>query len=275
MRRHSLKQTKETKNLKYRYGITTEEKKEKIKNQGSVCAICREQFKNGLNTHVDHCHNTNKIRGILCANCNRGLGKFKDSPELLRFAALYIEYHAKQNQPTPIPIRSHQEGQDNAPHGNVHGARIGQDCDGAHHHIGGTEGGNPHRGTQASGGVGMGSGVSEVGTSMSSKGSESDWYAKAKADCIGKFVEYLCDESRELGMAIRAEQGVRLPNHRRELEIQGSVDEKVQSTEEAPKEFQEEADIDWNAVAARFTRPMESDWYTGFGSEVGDKPNKV
>ena len=110
---------------------------------------------------------------------------------------------------------------------------------------------------------------------MSSKSSESDWYAKAKADCIGKFVEYICDQSGKLGMAVRAEQDIRLPHHRREQQVQGPVNEAIQSTEEAPKKLQEEVDIDWDAVAARFTRPMEPDWYTGFGSEAGDKPDKV
>jgi hypothetical protein len=114
-----------------------------------------------------------------------------------------------------------------------------------------------------------------MGAFMSSESSKDHGYAKAKADCIREFVKYIFDESRKLGLVVRAGENVRLPNHRRELEVQGPIDEKVQSTKEAPKEFQEEADIDWNAVAARFTRPMESDWYTGFGPETGDKPDKV
>jgi hypothetical protein len=39
---------------------------------------------------VDHCHKTNIIRGMLCNHCNRGLGHFKDDPELLEFARIYL-----------------------------------------------------------------------------------------------------------------------------------------------------------------------------------------
>lgn len=53
----------------------------------SECIIC------GLETNVvvDHNHNTGDVRGGLCVNCNIGLGHFKDNPELLRLAALYLE----------------------------------------------------------------------------------------------------------------------------------------------------------------------------------------
>ena len=50
------------------------------------CVIC------GVETKlvVDHCHKTNKIRGILCNKCNNGLGLFNDDPELLEYARIYI-----------------------------------------------------------------------------------------------------------------------------------------------------------------------------------------
>jgi len=275
MWRHSLKQTRETYNLRHRYGIEAQQKNDIISKQNNVCAICREPFKNKLDTNVDHCHTTKKLRGVLCRLCNTGLGKFKDSPELLRFAALYIEYHVKQNQPTPIPTGSHQESQDNSAHGAVHGARFGEDCDGSHHHLGEPKGDNPHRGTEASGGVGMGSGMSEVGASETPQSGEGDGGTEAKARLIEQYIGRLCDESRELGLAIRAEQEVRLPNHRREQPIQRPEHEKVLDIKEALEVFQAEVDIDWDAVAARFTRPMEPSWYTGFGTEAGDEPDKV
>lgn len=51
--------------------------------QGNLCAICSEPDP----TDLDHCHKSGEIRWLLCRHCNRGLGAFKDSPELLRKAA--------------------------------------------------------------------------------------------------------------------------------------------------------------------------------------------
>ena len=60
--------------------------------QQGVCSICSRP-ENGRYKHlsIDHDHDTGKIRGLLCNNCNRGLGLLKDSPELLRKAARYVE----------------------------------------------------------------------------------------------------------------------------------------------------------------------------------------
>lgn len=52
----------------------------------SECTICGET---GV-MHVDHDHKRNIIRGLLCNRCNLGLGHFKDDPQLLEFARLYI-----------------------------------------------------------------------------------------------------------------------------------------------------------------------------------------
>lgn len=59
--------------------------------QKGLCAICeRPQTLFTRRFHVDHCHKTGKIRGLLCANCNPGIGNLQDSPELLEKAAKYL-----------------------------------------------------------------------------------------------------------------------------------------------------------------------------------------
>ena len=77
-------------NLKNRYGITAAEKQQMILNQNSMCLICSNELKNEREIHVDHCHETNKIRGILCSKCNLLLGHAKDSIEILKKAIKYL-----------------------------------------------------------------------------------------------------------------------------------------------------------------------------------------
>lgn len=57
-----------------RYGITQKDYDSLLKNQKGVCAICKGTNKSGRGLGVDHCHTTGKIRGLLCDNCNRGIG---------------------------------------------------------------------------------------------------------------------------------------------------------------------------------------------------------
>lgn len=58
--------------------------------QGSVCAICRTPPKPGANLDVDHDHQTGAVRGLLCRNCNHGLGKFDDDIVNLFRAVEYL-----------------------------------------------------------------------------------------------------------------------------------------------------------------------------------------
>lgn len=78
--------TSEYKRFK-RYGLTDEAYRRMITDQSNCCKICSRQTK----LVVDHCHNTNKIRGLLCANCNRLLGDAYDSIEILKQAIEYLE----------------------------------------------------------------------------------------------------------------------------------------------------------------------------------------
>ena len=59
--------------------------------QRGLCGICRKVMKRPA---LDHCHTTMEVRGLLCSNCNIGLGQFKDSEELLLSAAKYIKNNA-------------------------------------------------------------------------------------------------------------------------------------------------------------------------------------
>lgn len=61
--------------------------------QSGTCAICRQEEKSGRykSLCIDHCHDSGAIRGLLCSNCNRALGLFKDSPQVMAAATAYLE----------------------------------------------------------------------------------------------------------------------------------------------------------------------------------------
>lgn len=80
-------------NLKSRYGLTPEERQAMVDGQGGRCAVCGcpEAESRGGKLVVDHDHQTKLVRAMLCNECNVGLGRFKDNPDLLRKAADYLE----------------------------------------------------------------------------------------------------------------------------------------------------------------------------------------
>lgn len=73
--------------LKKLYAISLKEKQKMEKDQGYCCAICKQRKP----LFVDHNHDSNFIRGLLCSNCNLGLGQFKDSKRRLYNALKYLE----------------------------------------------------------------------------------------------------------------------------------------------------------------------------------------
>lgn len=79
------------KNLKARYGITPETFDQMAAVQGGQCAICRQE----ADLSVDHHHEQDTIRGLLCSSCNVGLGHFRDDPRLLYAAAVYVVRNSK------------------------------------------------------------------------------------------------------------------------------------------------------------------------------------
>lgn len=80
--------------LKHHYGITLQEWGVMLGKQEGLCAICCSVLDRGMHTHVDHDHNTGKVRALLCSQCNKGIGCFRDDAENLVLAAKYIQDHA-------------------------------------------------------------------------------------------------------------------------------------------------------------------------------------
>lgn len=91
------------------YGITIATVRTMFEKQNHRCALCGGAGFKMADHHrvplvVDHCHATGKVRRLLCHNCNRALGLLKESPELIRAAADYIEAH--REGATTIPSGS-------------------------------------------------------------------------------------------------------------------------------------------------------------------------
>lgn len=79
-----------------KYGITHEQYLILLKQQNGKCGMCH-QFETTKNPsgetrdlNIDHCHKTNRVRGLLCRNCNVALGLIKDDTQLLRRAIKYL-----------------------------------------------------------------------------------------------------------------------------------------------------------------------------------------
>lgn len=77
--------------IKAKYGLTETDYLGMLAKQAGACAVCRSRFASSKQTHVDHCHKTGRVRGILCGHCNRALGEAKDDPRILRALADYLE----------------------------------------------------------------------------------------------------------------------------------------------------------------------------------------
>lgn len=76
---------------KRRYGVTKKDFDELFKRQNGQCKLCRENLKAGTKSvHIDHCHKTKNVRGILCARCNLGIGRFGDNIDGMMEAVRYL-----------------------------------------------------------------------------------------------------------------------------------------------------------------------------------------
>lgn len=81
---------------KRNYGLDEESYQKLLAEQNGVCFVCQKsehRTRRGktLPLHVDHCHGSGTVRGLLCCDCNLGLGRFKSDKGLLRRAILYLE----------------------------------------------------------------------------------------------------------------------------------------------------------------------------------------
>lgn len=98
MRLHNLKpEVKAHKHLQHKlktYGLTPEYYQELLDKQQGVCAICKQLPLSGKGWQVDHDHRTGAIRGLLCHECNTGIGALRDDVDILRQA---IEYLSKSS----------------------------------------------------------------------------------------------------------------------------------------------------------------------------------
>lgn len=90
--RPGQKRSKKCWDLRAKYGISLAEYEAILAAQGGVCAICRQPETKPNATHlaVDHDHGTGRVRGLLCNNCNRGVGLLADDPDRLSAAADYL-----------------------------------------------------------------------------------------------------------------------------------------------------------------------------------------
>lgn len=80
--------------IKNKYGLSKSQWLKLFNSQNNVCAICQNECsvdRPYRQLVVDHCHNTGNVRGLLCDNCNRGVGYLKDDPDRLARAIKYLE----------------------------------------------------------------------------------------------------------------------------------------------------------------------------------------
>ena len=78
--------------IRRKYGITQQQYNEMLQEQNNGCAICgKTEEPDGRRLAIDHCHSTGKVRGVLCNNCNNGLGAFGDNINNIKQAIQYLE----------------------------------------------------------------------------------------------------------------------------------------------------------------------------------------
>lgn len=106
--------------LKNTYGLSLKNFYSTLEMQNNSCKICKIKFNKSKNICVDHCHNSKRVRGLLCHSCNRGIGLLKEDKTILRRAIQYIKHSSFKtplNGETPEmdnPVLNQQETAVNA-----------------------------------------------------------------------------------------------------------------------------------------------------------------
>ncbi len=73
-----------------KYGITIDQYEMMLERQHYGCKICGQQCATGRSLAVDHCHQTGRVRGLLCIKCNKALGLLDDDVNRMNLAAQYL-----------------------------------------------------------------------------------------------------------------------------------------------------------------------------------------
>lgn len=89
-----LKAEYRRRHLRKTFDMSEEEYASMASAQNNLCRICKSPERSARRLAIDHCHTSGKIRGLLCNPCNRGIGLLKDSPEIIRAAAVYLDLHS-------------------------------------------------------------------------------------------------------------------------------------------------------------------------------------
>lgn len=76
--------------LKKDYGMSVAEYRKLERKQKGLCKLCKCEETHYRRLSVDHCHKTGRVRGLLCNNCNRGLGLLKDNVTVLKRAVKHL-----------------------------------------------------------------------------------------------------------------------------------------------------------------------------------------
>lgn len=153
--------------LQRNFNMSLADKKKMIEQQNDACGICKKAFEGKTKEqHVDHCHTTHKVRGILCQKCNAALGLVKESVTTLYNMIDYVKHHAKENAVTPVPTRVDSESNNDPQHGSFFATRVGQNSDYVINHRRTIQGQDIDNRPQASSADSMGYGNKQMATSQ-------------------------------------------------------------------------------------------------------------